>query len=87
VAGALEERGIGRLKSLVEPEPIRRYQRQRPGERIHLDIKKLARFTHIGHRITGNRRGGSARVGYGFFHVAIDDAARLAYVEVLPDER
>jgi hypothetical protein len=72
---ALEERGIGRLKSLVEPEPIRRYQRQRPGERIHLDIKKVARFTHI----TGNRRGGSARVGYDFFHVAIDDChqARL----------
>jgi transposase InsO family protein len=87
VAGWLQRRGIGRLKSLAEPEPVRRYQRQRPGELIHLDIKKLARFDRVGHRITGNRRGGSKEVGYDFFHVAIDDATRLAYVEVMPDER
>jgi transposase InsO family protein len=87
VAGWLQRRGIGRLKKLAEPEPVRRYQRQRAGELIHLDIKKLARFTHVGHRITGNRRGGSQSVGYDFFHVAIDDATRLAYVEVWPDER
>ena len=87
VAGWLKRRGIGRLKSLVEPEPVRRYQRERAGELLHLDIKKLARFTHTGHRITGNRRGGNAGLGYDFFHVAIDDATRLAYVEVLPDER
>ena len=87
VAGWLQRCGIGRLKSLTPPEPVRRYQRERPGELIHLDIKKLARFDRIGHRITGNRRGGSNGVGYDFFHVAIDDATRLAYVEVLPDER
>jgi transposase InsO family protein len=87
VAGWLKRRGIGRLKNLVKPEPVRRYQRERPGELIHLDIKKLARFDRVGHRITGNRRGGSEGVGYDFFHVAIDDATRLAYVEVLPDER
>jgi transposase InsO family protein len=87
VAGWLARQGIGRLKSLVETEPVRRYQRQRAGELIHLDIKKLARFDRVGHRITGNRRGGSEGVGYDFFHVAIDDATRLAYVEVLPDER
>ena len=87
VAGWLKRRGLGRLKQLDEPAPVRRYQRQRPGELLHLDIKKLARFSQVGHRITGNRRGGSEGVGYDFFHVAIDDATRLAYVEVLPDER
>lgn len=87
VAGWLKRRGIGRLKSLETPVPVVRYQRQRPGELLHLDIKKLARFERIGHRITGNRLGASANVGYDFFHVAIDDATRLAYVEVLPDER
>jgi transposase InsO family protein len=87
VASWLHRRGIGRLKSLAEPEPVRRYQRQRAGELIHLDIKKLARFAHVGHRITGDRRGRNRFPGYDFFHVAIDDATRLAYVEVLPDER
>ena len=66
---------------------MRRYQRQRPGELLHLDIKKLARFERVGHRITGDRHGKSQGAGYDFFHVAIDDATRPAYVEVLPDER
>ena len=87
VAGWLKRRGLGRLKHLDEPTPVRRYQRQRPGELLHLDIKKLARFSRVGHRITGDRHGASEGAGYDFFHVAIDDATRLAYVEVLPDER
>jgi len=87
VAAWLKRRGLGRLKQLDEAAPVRRYQRQRPGELIHLDIKKLARFERVGHRITGDRRGASEGAGYDFFHVAIDDATRLAYVEVLPDER
>jgi transposase InsO family protein len=87
VAAWLKRRGLGRLKHLDEPAPVRRYQRQRPGELLHLDIKKLARFERVGHRITGERRGRSEGAGYDFFHVAIDDATRLAYVEVLPDER
>jgi transposase InsO family protein len=88
VAAWLKRRGLGRLKSLDETAPVRRYQRQRPGELLHLDIKKLARFERVGHRITGNRLGKSqGGAGYDFFHVAIDDATRLAYVEVLPDER
>jgi transposase InsO family protein len=87
VAGWLKRRGLGRLKHLDEAAPVRRYQRQRPGELLHLDIKKLARFERIGHRITGDRHGKSEGTGYDFFHVAIDDATRLAYVEVLPDER
>jgi len=87
VAAWLQRRGVGRLKHLEAPAPVRRYQRQRPGELLHLDIKKLARFERTGHRITGDRRGSSEGVGYDFFHVAIDDATRLAFVEVLPDER
>jgi len=87
VAAWLKRRGLGRLKSLDVPAPVRRYQRQRPGELLHLDIKKLARFSQAGHRITGDRRGKSEGAGYDFFHVAVDDATRLAYVEVLPDER
>jgi transposase InsO family protein len=87
VAAWLKRRGLGRLKHLDEIAPVRRYQRQRPGELLHLDIKKLARFERVGHRITGDRRGKSEGAGYDFFHVAIDDATRLAYVEVLPDER
>ena len=87
VAGWLTRMGLGRLASLEPKEPVRRYQRERPGELLHLDIKKLARFEGVGHRITGNRRAASEGLGYDFLHVAIDDATRLAYVEVLPDER
>ena len=87
VAAWLKRRGIGRLTSLETPAPVVHSQRQQPGELLHLDIKKLARFERVGHRITGNRLGASANVGYDFFHVAINDATRLAYVEVLPDER
>lgn len=87
VAGWLTGMGLGRLSALEPKAPVRRYQRERPGELIHLDIKKLARFDGVGHRITGNRRGASEGMGYDYLHVAIDDATRLAYVEVLPDER
>ena len=87
VAGWLARFGLGRLASLDPKPPIRRYQRERPGELLHLDIKKLARFEGVGHRITGDRRGRSQGMGYDCLHVAIDDATRLAYVEVLPDEK
>lgn len=89
IARWLRQAGIGRLAWLEPQEPPRRYQRERPGELLHLDIKKLGRFSRIGHRITGDRRGQSNTrgVGWDFVHVAIDDATRLAYVEVLPSER
>ncbi|EIM28623.1 IS481 family transposase (plasmid) [Microvirga lotononidis] len=74
------------MTALEPKDPPRRYQRQHPGELIHLGIKKLARFERIGHRITGDRRHASAGAGYDCFHVAIDDATLLAYVEVMPDE-
>ena len=88
VAAWLNRLGLGRLK-LVEPKPaIQRYERERAGELIHVDIKKLGRFNAIGHRILGDtaRRQRTRNIGWDFVHVAIDDASRLAYVEVLPDE-
>ena len=87
VARILGRHGLSRLKSLEPKEPDRRYQRDRPGELIHIDIKKLGRFSCVGHRITGNRRQNSHGMGWEFVHVAIDDASRMAYAEVLPNQR
>jgi transposase InsO family protein len=87
VASHLRRLGLGRLAALEPSEPARRYSRARAGELVHLDVKKLARFRRIGHRITGDRRRGSQGAGWEFVHVAVDDASRLAYVEVLPDEK
>ena len=83
----LRRLGLGRLAAL-EPRPaVIRYQRAGPGELLHLDTKKLGRIERIGHRITGNRRDTRRGAGWEILHVAIDDAARLAYSEILPDER
>ena len=80
--------GLGRLRNLEPKEPVRLYQWAQPGDMIHVDTKQLARFERIGHRITGDRRQGcSPGAGYEKAHVAVDDATRLAYVEVLPDEQ
>ena len=87
VARWLRRHGLGRLGRLAPPEPARRYQKQHPGELVHLDIKKLGRIGQVGHRITGDRRSRCRGIGWEYVHVAIDDASRLAYVEVLPDER
>ena len=79
--------GLSRLRSL-EPKPeVVRYEKKRPGELLHLDTKKLGRIRGIGHRIHGDRRKRSRGVGWEFLHVCIDDATRVAYAEVLPDER
>jgi transposase InsO family protein len=87
VAGHLRRLGLGRLAALEPSEPARRYNRAHAGELVHLDVKKLARFRRIGHRITGDRRHSSDGAGWEFVHVAVDDASRLAYVEILPDEK
>lgn len=81
--------GLARLSDLEPPEPENRYVRSRPGELVHVDTKKLGRFTRPGHRVTGSRHGQTTTRGFGweFLHVAIDDATRLAYAEVLKDER
>lgn len=88
VAGWLQRLGMSRLKLLEPKPPIVRYERARAGELIHIDTKKLGRFKEVGHRIRGNegRRNRTRRTGWDFVHVAIDDATRLAYVEVLDDE-
>jgi transposase InsO family protein len=100
VSAVLGRIGLGKLSRLEPPEPIRRYERSRPGELIHIDVKKLGRIgPHgAGHRITGrkarrtttkldadgvNRR----QIGWESVHVCVDDATRLAYVEVLSDEK
>ena len=88
VSRVLRRLGLNRLEALEPAEPVRRYERQHPGELVHIAIKKLGRFERLGHRITGDRtQGRSRRVGWEFVHVAIDDCTRLAYAEVLPDEK
>jgi len=89
--------GLGKRGALAPPEPPNRYERKRPGELIHVDIKKLGRIQHAGHRVTGTRRRRAPRrqegerrvgtVGWEFVHVCVDDATRLAYAEVLSDEK
>jgi transposase InsO family protein len=79
--------GLERLSALDPPEPENRYVRSRPGELVHVDTKKLARFAQPGHRVTGDRQTQTRGLGWEFLHVAIDDATRLAYAEVLKDER
>jgi transposase InsO family protein len=96
VSAVLGRIGLGRLSRLEPPEPVRRYERARPGELIHIDVKKLGRISArgAGHRVTGNRRSQFRRggdrggaTGWERVHVCVDDATRLAYVEVLPDEK
>jgi transposase InsO family protein len=93
VGKVLRRLGLGRLKALDPVVPVIRYERENPGELIHIDSKKLGRIEGIGHRITGDRRGQSNRracgkgLGWEALHVAVDDASRLAYTEILPDEK
>src|ERR1700747_1682211 len=79
--------GLNRLKALEPAEPVRRYEREHPGELVHIDIKKLGKFNQAGHRITGDRADRSRHIGWEFVHVCIDDASRLAYAEIKKDER
>ena len=86
VGAILRRHGLGRLSALEPKVPVIRYERENPGELIHLDTKKLGKIQGIGHRIHGNRRQCTRGVGWEFAHLAIDDHTRLSYVEVLPDE-
>lgn len=86
VARICRAAGLNRLRALEPQEPVVRYERDQPGELIHIDIKRLGRFDRVGHRITRSRSTGSSKQGFEFVHVAIDDASRLAYAEILTDE-
>jgi len=86
VSRVLRRLGLNKLSAL-EPEPVRRYEREHPGELIHLDIKKLGRIGSVGHRITGRQTGMVNRhigIGWEFVHVCIDGASRIAFVQVMP---
>jgi hypothetical protein len=87
VTGILRRLGLNRLRALDAPPPVIRYQRERPGELLHIDTKKLGRIEAVGHGITGNRRDTRRGAGWEHLHVCVDDASRLAYTEILPDER
>jgi transposase InsO family protein len=95
VAGILTRIGMGKLGRIGLEQPVR-YERARPGELIHVDIKKLGRIRGVGHRISGNRASqtktrieGRLRgvAGWEYVHIAVDDYSRLAYAEVLNDEK
>jgi transposase InsO family protein len=87
VGAVLSRHGLGKLPRLAPEEPANSYQRPRPGELVHIDVKKLGRIGRPGHRVNGDRTTRSRGVGWEFVHVAVDDATRLAYVEVLTDEK
>jgi transposase InsO family protein len=87
VSAALTRLGLGRLRYLNPPPPAQRYEWARPGELLHLDIKKLGRIVRPSHRVTGDRRDSVDGAGWEYAHVAIDDCSRFTYVEILPDEK
>ena len=87
VARTLTQLGLARLEALHARPVIVRYEWPRPGQLLHLDIKKLGRIGHVGHRITGDRRGQARGIGWEFVHVCVDDCSRVAYAEVLVDEK
>jgi len=88
VSGILRREGVGKLKLLEPKEPPRRYEREIAGELVHFDVKPLGRWRKgPGHRATGDRTRRDRGAGWEYAHVAIDDASRLAYVEVLPDQK
>jgi transposase InsO family protein len=88
VSRVLRRLGLNRIRDLEPAEPERRYERENPGEIIHIDIKKLGRFERVGHRITGDRTGPnkSRGAGWDFVHVCIDDHSRVAFSEIKSDE-
>jgi transposase InsO family protein len=87
VGRVLRRHGLGKRSALEERPPVVRYEYRRPGQLVHLDVKKLGRFERAGHRALGRTEGArSRRIGWDFIHVCVDDCSRLAYVEILDDE-
>jgi transposase InsO family protein len=88
ISRILRAAGLSRMKDLEPTEPVVRYEREHPGELIHIDIKKLGRFERVGHRVTGKRTANASSRGSGweFVHVCIDDCSRLAFSQVMATE-
>ena len=86
VSRVLRRAGLSRLSDLGPQEPVQRYEREHPGELLHIDIKKLGRFDKVGHRITGDRAQRGREIGWEFVFVAVDDHSRIAFTQVHPDE-
>jgi transposase InsO family protein len=87
VSVVLTRIGLGKRSCLEPLEPPNRYERRHPGELLHIDVKKLGKIGRPGHRVHDDRRKRARGAGWEFVHVCVDDATRLAYVEVLPDEQ
>ena len=87
VSRLLRRAGLNRLRDLEPAPPVRRYEHHAPGELLHLDIKRLGRFQRAGHRVTGDKTRRSRAAGWEFVHVAVDDHSRIAFSQILPDER
>src|SRR5437588_5772170 len=87
VSAVLTRIGLGKLSRHEPAEHANRYERKRPGELLHIDVKKLGRIAGAGHRVTGDRRRQAKGIGWEYVHVCVDDATRIAYVEVLEDEK
>jgi transposase InsO family protein len=86
VSRVLQRAGLSRLSDLRPPEPVQRYEREQPGELLHIDIKRLGRFDRVGHRITGDRTQRARNIGWEHVFVAVDDHSRMAFTQVYPDE-
>ena len=87
ISRTLQMLGLNKLSALEPPVVSQRYEWARPGQLVHVDVKKLGRIGRVGHRITGDRRGQVRGIGWEYVHVCVDDCSRLAYAEVLSDER
>jgi transposase InsO family protein len=87
VSRSLRRAGLNRLERLDPPPPAVRYERRRPGDLIHFDIKRLARILRPGHRVHGDRTRESRGAGYEYLHIAIDDHSRISFAAILPDQK
>jgi transposase InsO family protein len=88
VSRVLRRLGLNKLSALEPAEPVRRYEREKPGEMIHIDIKKLGRFNKVGHRICARSEESRTRgAGWEYLHVAIDDHSRIAFAKLMPSEK
>jgi transposase InsO family protein len=87
VSRVLRRAGLSKFSDLAPPDPVQRYEREAPGDLLHIDIKKLGRFSDVGHRITGDYSKRTKGLGWEYLFVAVDDHARVAFTDMRLDER